>query len=94
MNKRTPLIDLHCHLDGSITADIARSLARIQSTTLPAEDDDKLNRLLSVGEDCKSLNDFLKCFDLPLSLLQTEAGIRECVHLVQENVKSDGVVYL
>jgi adenosine deaminase len=39
------------------------------------------------------LNDFLKCFDLPLTLLQTKAGIREAVRLVLENIRRQGVVY-
>ena len=86
-------IDLHLHLDGAITVDIAKELARIQNITLPASDDNALEKLLTVPEDCQSLNDFLKCFALPLSLMQTYNGLKESVRLVAENIRSQGVIY-
>ena len=88
------MIDLHCHLDGSITLEIAKKLAALQNIELPAKSDDALLKKLSVPEDCESLNDFLQCFGLPLRLLQTKEGITEAVRLVQENCKSQGVEYL
>ena len=63
-------IDLHAHLDGSITVPIAKKLAKMQSIPLP--DDEQLKNLIVAPENCKSLNDFLKCFSFPLSLLQSE----------------------
>lgn len=36
-------IDLHLHLDGAITVEIAKELARLQDITLPA-DNDKMMR--------------------------------------------------
>ena len=56
-------IDLHIHLDGAITLDIAKKLAKIQNITLPTNNDTELEKLLSVPDDCKSLDEFLKCFD-------------------------------
>ena len=86
-------IDLHLHLDGAVTTDIAKKLAEIQGIELPVKDDAELTKLLTVPSDCTSLNDFLMCFDFPLSLMQTEDGLREAVHLVADNIKSQGVVY-
>lgn len=86
-------IDLHAHLDGSINVDIAKKLARLQGITLPTDDDNKLSSLLSISDSCRDLNDFLKCFELPLTLLQTEAGIKEAVYLILENMREDGVIY-
>ena len=86
-------IDLHLHLDGAITLDIAKKLASLQNITLPTNDDAELEKLLSVPEDCESLNDFLKCFELPLTLLQTPEGLSESVRLVGDNIASQGVVY-
>lgn len=88
------MIDLHCHLDGSITLDIAKKLGELQNIELPAKSDEALLKKLSVPEDCESLNDFLQCFGLPLRLLQTKEGIAEAVRLVQENCKSQGLMYL
>lgn len=92
-NKINHYIDLHAHLDGCITVDIARKLAALQQITLPAAKDNELLSLLSVPDSCEDLNDFLKCFDLPLSLLQTEEALEEAVVLVLAEMKQDGVVY-
>lgn len=85
-------IDLHLHLDGAITVEIARRLASISDVTLPVSDEELESRL-SVPASCESLNDFLSCFELPLTLLQTENTIEEAVYLVQENIKRDGIIY-
>lgn len=89
-----PLIDLHCHLDGSITVEIAKKLASLQNIKLPSENDEELLKLLSVSETCRDLNEFLKCFSLPCALMQTKDGITEAVRLVSENIRDTGCVYL
>jgi len=88
------MIHLHCHLDGSITVEIAKKLAQLQKIELPAKTDSELLKKLSVPSDCQSLNDFLECFGLPLRLLQTKEGITEAVRLVQEDCKAQGLEYL
>ncbi len=92
-NHANKYIDLHAHLDGSITVDIAKKLAGMQKIKLPAGSDEKLIDMLSVPETCQNLNDFLRCFELPGSLLQTKEAISESVYLVLETMKKDGVVY-
>lgn len=86
------LIDLHLHLDGALTTEIARKLAAIQDIPLP-DDDEELKKLITVPPECRSLNDFLKCFDVPLSLMQTKEGLSEAVSCVCENIRSQGVIY-
>lgn len=86
-------IDLHLHLDGAITLDIAKQLAALQGFTLPDAPDEELEKYLTVPDDCESLNDFLKCFELPGYLLQTPEGLREAVHLVADNIRNQGVLY-
>lgn len=90
MNRQ---IELHLHLDGAITPGIARELAERQGMTLPCEDEAALEAALSVPEDCRSLNDFLACFALPLTLLQTPEGLRGAVELVLGKLRSQGVIY-
>lgn len=89
----TKYIDLHLHLDGAITAEAAMELAEMQGISLPAKTEKELEKLISVPEGCTSLNDFLRCFELPLSLLQTREGIRRAVQLVLEEQKREGVIY-
>ena len=91
--KMKKFIDLHLHLDGAITVDIAKKLAAVQKIELPAKTDEELEECLSVQPDCTSLFDFLKRFNLPLSLLQTKEGLSEAVRLVSDNIQSHGVVY-
>ncbi len=93
MDKKGCLIDLHAHLDGSITVDLAKKLAALQSIVLPTERDEELLALLSVPDSCESLNDFLQCFDLPGRLMQTPEGLKSAVTLVLENMAQDGVIY-
>jgi len=85
-------IELHAHIDGSITVDIARKLAELQNVDLPA-DDGELEELLQVSKDCKDLNEFLEKFDLPVSLMQTYEGLEEAAYLVCEDMYEDGVIY-
>ena len=68
-------IDLHLHLDGAVTLPVAKRLCQVQGIS-PSLTESELEGRLTVGKDCKSLNDFLRCFELPLSLLQTEIGRR------------------
>ena len=93
MKTNSMYIDLHLHLDGAITAEIAKELAKLQGIALPAKDDDELRSMLSVPEDCASLNDFLSCFALPDSLMQTKEGLCEAVRLVMDDALSQGVIY-
>lgn len=46
-------IELHLHLDGAITPDIALELASLQGISLPAEDEKGLESLLSLPEGCR-----------------------------------------
>ena len=91
--KITKFIDLHFHLDGSITVEIAKKLAELQNINLDVKNDLELESKLSVQENCQSLNDFLGCFPLPLSLLQTKEGLTESIKLTAENISSQGVIY-
>ena len=88
------MIDLHCHLDGAITVLAAKKLAEIQNIRLPFENDEELESLLSVPESCESLTEFLKCFALPLTLLQTKKGITEAVKLILDEKAEEGMKYI
>lgn len=91
--NRKKYIDLHAHLDGAITVDILKKLAELQNLPLPASDDRDLEKMISLPPDSVDLNDFLKCFELPVRYLQTETGICEAVRLVLESMAEDGVIY-
>ncbi len=89
MNK---FIDLHLHLDGAVTLPVTRKLAEMQGIDLP-ESDAELHRMLTVPDDCESLNRFLEFFELPLSLMQTKEGLSEAVRLLADELLAQGVIY-
>ena len=63
-----PKILLHLHLDGAIDIDDAFKWVKEDGIKISKKD---LLRELQVDEECHSLNDYLKKFDLPCKLLQT-----------------------
>lgn len=89
--KKYAIIDLHLHLDGSMSLECARSLATKQGIALP--DDEELLRRLRVSDDCRDLNEYLERFKLPLSLLQTADAISESVERLCNELKAQGLVY-
>lgn len=86
------ITDLHLHLDGSISIESARELAKMQEITVP-ESDEELQSQLHVGEDCESLNEYLEKFDLPVSLLQTEEAISTAVYNLEKELQELGLIY-
>lgn len=92
IEKLQCLTDLHLHIDGAISVKSARKLAEIQKISIP-ESDAELEKLLRVTPGCRDLNDFLKKFDFPGSLMQTEKGISWAVYNLLEELHEQGVIY-
>ena len=90
--KKYALIDLHLHLDGSMSLECARSLARSQGIELPNDDGELLSRL-RVSDDCRDLNEYLEKFELPLSLLQTAEAVSESVTRLSDELFEAGLIY-
>lgn len=86
------LIDLHLHLDGSISLASAKQLAAMQGIEIP-DSDDEIKKLLSLTEDCRDLNEYLEKFIFPLSLLQTKEAISQAVFNLKEELKAQGLIY-
>ncbi len=86
------LIDLHLHLDGSVSVPMARRLAELDGRTL-TEDDAALGKRLSVTADCRDLNEYLAKFDFTAELLETREQLSECMYLLQEELAQLGYLY-
>lgn len=67
-----PKIELHCHLDGSMSAEAAGRLLEELGDSYEREE---LVRLLKAPPDCGSLAEYLERFELPLRCLQTREGL-------------------
>lgn len=85
-------IDLHLHLDGSLSPASVGHLAAMQDISIP-ESEEEIRRLLSVSADCRDLNEYLEKFAFPGMLLQTREGLREAVRALAEELKAEGHIY-
>lgn len=86
------LIDLHLHLDGSLSVSSARRLAGMQNVPVP-HDDSELKKLLTVSDGCRDLNEYLEKFDFPCSLLQTPEALTAAVETLESELKEQGLMY-
>ena len=84
------MIDLHLHLDGSLATALVRELAQTQGLPLPAG---SLEEALSAPADCQSLNDYLRCFDLPVAVLQTRQALTQSVQELTARLQGQGLLY-
>lgn len=89
-----PKTDLHVHLDGSLRLSTVLDLAQLQGVTLPSSDPDELFKLLYAGDVCNSLDDYLKGFDITLSVLQTEEGLERAAFELAEDAWNEGVWFI
>src|SRR5438552_13639645 len=70
-----PKTDLHCHLDGSLRLRTMLELAEQQGIRLPADSEDGLAKAMKIGRRHGSLEEYLKGFEITLSVLQTEDAL-------------------
>lgn len=82
--KALPKVELHCHLDGSLSPEfMSGQLGR------------KVDKSeLSVSMDCKSLNEYLEKFDLPIQVLSTKEAVRDGVVDVMRQAAAENVRYI
>ena len=86
------MIDLHLHIDGSLSPRTARKLAGIQGIVLPYSDEE-LKSAMSVMQDCHSLNEYLERFSLPCSLLHMREALYMCTFELLDTLASQGLKY-
>ena len=80
---KLPKVELHCHLDGSLSREfVEKRLGR----QVGKEE-------LSVSNDCTSLAEYLEKFDLPGQCLQDEEGLEEAGYDVLRSMKQENVIY-
>ncbi len=79
-----PKIDLHCHMDGSMTL---QSIRDILGRNVDASE-------VQVSDDCTSLVEYLGKFTLPLECIQTEAGLKKAAKDFLLGLQKDNVKYV
>ena len=83
------MIDLHLHLDGSLSIEDFKYLASRNGVDLGKN----FPKNIYVPNDCKSLEEYLERFDLPLQLLQDEFSIAYAVNSLVDRLYKMGYVY-
>ena len=91
--EKYAIADIHLHLDGSLSPKAIIDVAKKEGTKLPTYDEKELVQYLSVPENCPSLNEYLKRFDLPNLALQTKFGLNYCTLDLLKRLSDDGVKY-
>ena len=92
--KKLPKAELHCHLDGSLRVKTIIELAEIQDIDLPSKNESELLKFLSIGSSPISLEDYIKKFDITLSVLQTPESLERASFELAMDCHKDGVRYL
>ena len=85
-------VDLHLHLDGSLSVNMVKQLASEQGIDLPYSDAE-IAQMLQVDDGCNDLNEYLTKFDFPNRFLQSEAGLSRAVELLGYELSEQGVMY-
>lgn len=92
--EKLPKIDLHVHLDGSLRLSTIMELAEKQKVELPANDAEGLRRAMNLGQNCGSLVEYLKAFDVTLRVLQTAEALTRAAFELAEDAHAENVRYM
>lgn len=88
-----PKVDLHCHLDGCLRVETIIDLAKKRNVRLPSTDPVGLRKIL-VQDDAANLVEYLKAFDVTLSVMQDEEALRRVAYELIEDAAAENLVYI
>lgn len=94
MNKNYCIVDLHLHLDGSLSPKIIIEIAKEENIDLPTYNEKELLNYLQVPATCTSLNEYLTKFDLPNLVLQSKNGLYKATLDLLKREAIDGLKYV
>ena len=94
MINKLPKIELHCHLDGSVRVDTIIDIAKKEGIKLDSYKRCDIEKLVQVPNDCTSLNEYLKRFDLPNKVMQSSENIKRITFELLEDAQKENIKYI
>ena len=92
--NRLPKVELHCHLDGCLRPQSMLEVANQDGISLPYSDIMELDSFLRIGKKRGTLEDYLKRFDITLSVMQTPESLVRFAYELIEDVARENVRYI
>lgn len=92
--RQLPKSDLHVHLDGSLRLETILDLAEQDGIELPSHEPAALREAMNLGENCGSLVEYLKAFDVTLKVLQTEEALRRVAFELAEDAHAENIRHM
>jgi adenosine deaminase len=92
--QKLPKTDLHVHLDGSLRLETIVDLAKRHKVELPSHDSAELRRIMNLGQNCGSLVEYLKAFDITLRVMQHEDALFRVAYELAEDAARENVRYM
>jgi adenosine deaminase len=92
--QRLPKVDIHCHLDGCLRPRTVLELADAQGVRLPTRKLPALTRVLQAGRRTRNLADYLKIFDITLSVMQERDALYRVAYELAEDAAAENVRHL
>jgi adenosine deaminase len=92
--RQLPKTDLHVHLDGSLRLDTIIDLAHLHQVELPSTNPGELRREMNLGQNCGSLVEYLKAFDVTLRVMQHEESLFRAAYELAEDAARENVRYM
>lgn len=92
--QELPKVDLHCHLDGSVRPSTLIELAKSQSIQLDSYDLNDVTQAMIAPEDCPNLVEYLKRFEIALSVMQEADAIKRISYELFKDAAAENVKYM
>lgn len=89
-----PKIDLHCHLDGAFNIETIYKLAKAKGITLPGKTLAGYKKFLKDCSNAESVNDYLRMFDHPISIMQDKDSLTLVTKEVIERLDKEDLAYV